>query len=338
MLINNLQEKPMIKREDFNYFSTYLLAKEAENRGAKIIKIFPKRKLSYILMKLRNKTETIVGQRISKISVNAFFICKNKQATKYFLNLNKIKTTEGEFFYGEQKKEAIDFAKKIGFPVVVKPLDGTHGKDVFLGIKNIKELDNLIEKAFKSKKRFMVEKQFKGNEYRILATREKLLGVINRVPANVVGDGKHTIKDLVTIKNKDPRRMSGHMSSLVKINIDEEILKNLKESKLKLTSILSKGRVVFLRKNSNISTGGDSIDFTEKIHPKIRKLAPKIISSIPDLSYGGIDFLTPDITKDPEKVGYAVIEINDSPMISMHHIPYEGKERNVAKDIIDLIF
>lgn len=328
----------MIKRKDFNYFSTYLLAKEAENRGAKIIKIFPKRNLSYILMKLGNKTEIVVGQRISKISANAFFICKNKQATKYFLNLNKIKTTEGDFFYGEQKKEAIDFVMKIGFPVVIKPLDGTHGKDVFLDVKNVREVNNLINKNFKSKKRFMIERQFDGNEYRILATRNKLLGVINRIPANVVGDGKHTIKDLITIKNKDPRRMTGHMSSLVKIKIDQEILKNLKELRLKLTSILPKGRVLFLRKNSNISTGGDSIDFTEKIHPKIRKLAPKIISSIPDLSYGGIDFLTPDITKDPEKVGYAVIEINDSPMISMHHFPYEGKERNVAKDIIDLIF
>ena len=328
----------MIERKDFNYFSTYLLAEEAEKRGAKVTRVFPNRRLSYVVIKLGKKTETIVGQRISKISANAFFICKNKQATKYFLNSNKIKTTKGEFFCSEQKKEAVDFAKKIGFPVVLKPLDGTHGRGVCLGIKNIKELNNLIKEVSNLKKRFMIEKQFEGDEYRILATRKKMLGVINRVPANVIGDGKNTIKELIKIKNKDPRRMEGHNGSLVKIKIDKEVLKNLKEEKLNLNSILSKGRRVFLRKNSNISTGGDSIDFTEKVHPKIKKLAPKIISAIPDLSYGGIDLLTPDITKDPEKVGYAVIEINDSPMISMHHLPYEGKSRNIAKEIIDLIF
>ena len=140
------------------------------------------------------------------------------------------------------------------------------------------------------------------------------------------------------MKNKDPRRGSGHSKSLVKIKVDDIVKELLKKQNKNLSSIPEKDEIVYLRPNSNISTGGDSYDVTSLVNPKVKKLAVKIIRSIPGLAYAGIDYLTKDITAEPTKRNYIIIEVNDSPMISMHHVPYIGKQRNVAGEIIDMIF
>lgn len=328
----------MIKPRELDSFSTYLLAKEAERRGIAVIKIFPDTTLSYLRLEYKGKKKTIIGQRINELSFNAHMICVNKEMTRRFLVRSGIETIAGDLFTNTKIKEAISFIKKIGYPIVIKPVDETWGNGVHLDIKNINDAKKAIKKILKTKKRFLVEKQFVGQEYRIFASREKLLGIINRIPANIIGDGKNTIKKLITIKNKDPRRGDGHEKALVKIKVDQEILKNLREKGLSLKTVPDKNERVFLRKNSNLSTGGDSIDITDKAHAKIKKLAPRVIQAIPGLPYAGFDFMTPDITKDPEITGYAIIEINDSPMLSMHHMPYLGKKRNIAKEIIDMTF
>ncbi len=327
-----------IKEESLNHFSTYLLAKEAQRRGIKVDKIFPQTKLSYLKLEYQGRIDTIIGQRISSLSFNAHFICKNKEMTRMFLNQSGIQTVEGKMFFRSQVKKSLFYVEKIGYPLVIKPVDGTWGKDVFLNVKNIREAKKNIQKILQNNYKFLIEKQFIGQEYRILATKEKLLGIINRIPANVIGDGKLTIRELIKKKNQDPRRGKGHEKSLVQIKVDREVLETLQEQNLSLNFIPKKNEQIFLRKNSNLSTGGDSFDVTDEAHPKIKTLAPQIISAIPGLPYAGFDFLIKDITQDPEKVGYAVIEINDSPMLSMHHIPFQGKQRNVAKEIIDLAF
>jgi len=136
----------------------------------------------------------------------------------------------------------------------------------------------------------------------------------------------------------DPRRGVGHEKTLVQIKIDDDIIKKLSEQSLTLKSIPATDQRILLRSNSNISTGGDSIDYTDRVHPKVLELATKVIRAIPGLPYAGFDFLTPDITKDPYEIGYTIIEINDSPMISMHHEPYMGEKRNVSAKIIDMLF
>ncbi len=328
----------MLKKERYNSFSTCLLAREAKKRGIEVEKIFPNTGLSYLLLKNKNKIETIIGQRISSISYNAHFICKNKEMTRFFLRKNGIKTVGGKMFFKSELSRALEYLERIGYPVVIKPVDGTWGKNVFLNIRNKKEAIKKIKIIIKEKNKFLIEQQFKGKEYRILATREKLLGIIHRIPANIIGNGKHTIKELIQIKNQDKRRGEKHEKSLVKIKIDDEIKNNLREQKMSLETIPLKNQQIFLRKNSNLSTGGDSLDVTDEAHPYIKKLAPQVIASIPGLPYAGFDFLISDIKNNPQKVGYAIIEINDSPMLSMHHIPYQGKKRNVAKEIISLIF
>lgn len=332
----------MIKAEQFNYFSTYLIGKEAEKRGVKAKRFFANgilSKTSAMLLKYKNHEEVIIGQRTSKTDCIAFWIQHNKALAKFFFKKAGIQVTPGEVFHYKETDKILEYADKIGYPVVIKPLAGIQGKKVFLGINSREEVKNILQEFIQGNfKKVLIEKEFKGKEYRIFATKDKYVAAIARIPANVTGDGTHTIEELVEIKNKDPRRGEGHQKSLVKIKIDKTAQDFLKQQNKGLSYVPQEGEQVFLRANSNLSTGGDSIDVTDAIHPEVKKLAVKIIRSIPGLAYAGIDYLTTDITKKPNKNNYIVIEVNDSPMISMHHIPYEGKTRDVAKEIVDMIF
>lgn len=324
--------------KEIESFSTYLLGKEAERRGIDVEVSPMDNKNIFLKLKYKGKTEVITGQRISTLTYNAHLICKKKQLTRDFLNDNNVKTPQGKIFNKDEVDEALEYAKGIKYPIVVKESEGSWGRNVYVNVKNEEEAIKYIKKVSETKNNFLVEEFYKGTEYRVLATRNKLLGVINRIPANVVGDGEKTIQELIDEKNSDPRRGEKHEKSLVKIKIDDELLNNLSQKELKPESIPAKDEQIFLRKNSNLSMGGDSIDVTDSIHPRIKEIASRVIRSIPGLPFAGFDFMTVDITKDPEEVGYAVIEINDSPMLSMHHVPYQGRERNVAKEIINLIF
>jgi cyanophycin synthetase len=258
---------------------------------------------------------------------------------KYFFKKQGIKVAKSQVFNYKKTKEILKFCNQIKYPVVIKPLSGIQGMQVFVGLSSDRKVVKALKEFRSSRyKTIIVEKEFKGEEYRIFATREKFVAAIHRVPANVVGDGKHSIKQLIKIKNEDPRRGRGHKKSLVKIKIDKVVRDYLKKQKLRLTSVPKKDQIVYLRQNSNISTGGDSYDVTDIVHPKIKKLAVKVIRAVPGLAYAGIDYLTKDITAEPTSRNYIIIEVNDSPMISMHHVPYSGKERNAAKVIIDQLY
>lgn len=328
----------MIKHDDFNYFSLYFIAKEAENRGIKVKKVFPTghfKKKSFIELKYKKRIEYIVGQRTSKTDVIAYWVQKNKEYAKYFFKKAGLSVAEGGIYRADNINEIKKFTKKIGYPVVVKPISGIQGKDVHSGIQNEAHLRKTL-KQFKGN--VLVEKHFQGEEYRLFATNTKFVAAIWRKPANVTGDGKKTIQELIEEKNKDPRRGTGHKKSLVRISIDSIVKDYLKQQGKTLKSVLAKDEVVYLRQNSNISTGGDSYDVTDIIHPEVKKIAVRTIKAIPGLAYAGIDYLTTDVTKRPNKNNYIIIEVNDSPMISMHHIPYEGKSRNAAAAIIDQLF
>ena len=328
----------MVKAEQFKSLSTFLLAREAESRGIKINKIFKVGALSHssqIILKYKNHEEVIVGQRLSTTDCIGYWIAKNKEVAKYFFRKAGLSVASGDTFYADNVIDIIKFCNRVKYPIVLKPVSGTHGSQVYLNVKT----DRAVKKHLKGfKGKVIVEKQYEGKEYRLLASEKKFIAAIHRVPANVVGDGHHNIKQLVEIKNKDPRRGVGHKKSLVKIRVDKAVKLYLKQTKKRLSSVPKKDEVVYLRTNSNISTGGDSYDVTNMIHPGVKKLAVKVINAIPGLSFGGIDYLTIDVTKAPNSRNYIIIEVNDSPMLSMHHYPYYGKSRNVAKEMIDMIF
>ncbi len=320
-------------RKDFTHASTFFLASEAQKLGLSVQKIDPSSKKSLLQIEINGTHYTIIGQRSPFLTFSAYHACKNKELTKKLLQKNDISTPCGALFCADSHDKACAYAKKLTKPIVIKPSDGLHGDDVFLNISHTKDIEKIIKKLFDHDKSVLIEEQFTGTEYRILASRTQLLSAIKRVPANIIGDGENTIESLIAHKNDDPRR-GDYSHALIAIEIDDELIEYIAKDGYSLASIPPKGTVVYLRATSNLSTGGDSIDVTDTVHENLHTLAPRIIQSIPGLPFGGIDFMIDDITSDPYCNPYAVIEINSSPMISMHHEPYEGTGRNVARVII----
>jgi len=320
--------------------STILLAKEVLGRGIKVSHINDyQEEMAFLELSYRNHFEYIIGQSSSKTSDPAHYAQKNKALTKSLLSRVKINTAKGKIFGKNKISEAHRFIEEIGYPIVIKPFDGAHGDSVFIGLKNKKGCSEAINKIIKKCKYILVEKEFKGKEFRFIASCDKVFAVTNRDPANVVGDGIHNIKELVKIKNSDPNRGEKNEKPLTKIKIDNITKQNLVEQNIKLDYIPVKGRKIYLRKESNISTGGDSIDITDIVHPELKKIAVMSVKAIPGLAYAGVDLMTnKDISKKPTKNSYVIVEINSSPGIDIHHFPYQGKPRNVAKEIIDILF
>lgn len=329
----------MLKPEQFDYFSTYLLGHEAERRGVDVKKLFTEGTLandSLLELTYREHTEVIIGQTSSLTTSIGLEASKNKEVAKYFFQKAGLQVAAGAVFDVEHIDAILAFCRKTGFPVVLKPVDGTHGTNVFVGVESEEEVAEILKTHFIE--RVMVEKHHDGEEYRLFATRQKFLAAIHRIPANVQGDGIHTIEELVTLKNQDARRGIKQRTTLNKIPIDDIVKSFLNKQGKHLGVIPEKGERVFLRANSNISTGGDSIDVTDRVHPEIQEIAVKTIQAIPGLAYGGIDYLTSQDIGDSPSDKYIIVEVNYSPALSIHHIPYQGKERNVAKEIIDMLF
>ncbi|MCK5085422.1 hypothetical protein KAK05_01795 [Candidatus Parcubacteria bacterium] len=322
-------------------FSSTLLANEAIRRGIKVNHINDYQKeMAFLELSYKNHFEYIIGQKSSKTSATASYAVENKALTKSFLKKENVSIAKGKLFNKQSDvNEIYKYVEKIGYPVVVKKLDGSHGELIFLGINNKKKLNESINIILKKDNYVLVEKEFKGNEFRFITTTKKVLAVTYRDPANVIGDGIHNIKELVNIKNSDPMRGEKNEKPLTKIKIDNITKKNLIEQKIKLDYVPDKGKKIYLRKESNISTGGDSIDVTDQVHPEIRKIAVKAVRAIPGLAYAGVDLMTnKNISEKPTKNSYIIIELNSSPGIYPQHFPYQGKSRNVAKGIIDILF
>lgn len=326
--------------KSINMISSKILAREAVKRGIKINHINNYQKeMAFLELIYKKHYEYILGSNISKTTVCATYAVENKSLTKSLLTRAKISVAKGKLFNKKNIKEVYKFIDGIKYPIVIKPFDGAHGDMVFIGIKSKNDFNEKVKKIFQKHKYVLVEKEFKGKEFRFIAGRNKIFAVAHREPANVVGDGIHTIRELIKIKNQDPKRGKGHIYPLTKIEINNVVKQYLKEQKIKTESILSSGKKVYLRKNSNLSTGGDSIDVTDQVHPELKKIAVRTIRAISGFAYGGIDVMTnKGISQKPTRNSYIVIELNPSPGLRMHHFPYQGKSRNVAKEIIDILF
>ena len=330
----------MRKIKSIKSISSVLLADEALERGIAVKHLNPYQDdEAFLELDYKKHKEFIIGQRTSKTSLEAYWILENKELTKEFLRRNGISVAKGEVFRKDDSDKIIAYCEKIKFPVVIKPVAGAHGEDVYTNINNKKELKAVLKEVLKKNDYILAEKMFLGTEYRLIATRNKFLAATNRDPANVVGDGIHNIQELINTKNSDSRRGNTSQDIFVKIKIDDIVKSKLADAKMKLEDILPKGKKLYLRDNSNISTGGDSIDVTEKIHPDLKKIAVKTIRAFHGLSYGGIDLMSnQDISKKPTKKSYIVLEVNSSPGISLQHYPFKGISRDVAKEIIDVLF
>ncbi len=268
-------------------------------------------------------------------SLVAYWISNDKWMTRQFLQRKGISHAKGILLKDGYSFEALnETLNDVGFPAVVKPANTDHGIAVSVGIKNREELISAIKIAFKHSNRVIVEEFFEGQEFRFLVIDYQVRAITLREPANVIGDGKSTIKQLVDKKNEG--RGVDYTYPLLKIKIDDEVLRHLKALSLSPESILKEGEKIYLRSNSNLSTGGDSIDVTDDIPPFYKDIAVKAAQAA-GLKIAGIDIIIKDMNMEPSPENYIVVELNAPAMLSMHNYPYIGKNRHVEKYVLDSI-
>lgn len=234
-------------------------------------------------------------------------------------------------------RAAIRAAERIGYPVVVKPLNANHGRGVSTDLNSREELEVAYDKAKEHSRSVIVESFIVGLDHRMVVINGELIAVAKRMPGHVVGDGKHTVEELVEIVNQDPRRGVGHEKVLTRLEFDHQAERLLKLGGYDKNTVLADGEVFFLRRTANLSTGGTAIDVTDIVHPDNREMAVRAINAI-GLDVGGVDFLTSDISKSFRETGGAICEINAAPGFRMHVAPSEGTPRDVASPVIEMLF
>lgn len=265
-------------------------------------------------------------------SLIAYWISNDKWMTKQFLSLSGIRHARGVLLKaGEDHKKA----SLPSFPLVVKPYNTDHGIAVTAGITDGAQLVQALDRAFRHSDKVIVEEYYPGREYRFLVIDGMVRAVAYRDPANVTGDGETTIRELIEKKNLG--RGDDYRYPLLKIKVDEEVERNIDEQGLTLSSVLPKGQKVYLRKNSNLSTGGDSIDVTDTMPAFYKEVAVRAAQSA-TLRLAGVDIIIREPDAVPSEDDYIVVELNAPAMLSMHDFPWLGKNRNVEKYVLDCIF
>lgn len=314
--------------------STQILLKEAVKRGITIELL--DRADNFVALKKYGETEYVKqATKTTKDNYISVLLMENKVVTKKILKDKGINVPMGGEWY--QLEDALchlsDLKNK---PIVIKPKSTNFGKGISIFPEGTKEEDlgSAFKEAFKHDNTVLVEEFIKGKEYRFLVIGEEVVGILHRVPANVIGDGVHTIKELVSLKNQDPLRGKGYRRPLEKIHLDETARLFLKAQGLDFESIPEEGRCIYLRENSNISTGGDSIDYTDLICDHFKQLAVEASHAV-GAKICGVDMMIENVADS--KSSYAVIELNFNPAIHIHSYPYKGKERNIAHKILKLL-
>lgn len=332
LLSGHIQELREI-REDVRFGpSTGSIVEEAQNRGIPHIR-------------LNDQSLVQLGYGIYQRTIQATVTCKtgfiptdvasDKLLCKQLLQTMGIPVPQGYKIRNEDEiGECIDL---LGFPVAVKPLDSNHGKGI---TANINSLEGAV-RAFKSAKEYsrtvIIEKSLQGNDFRALVINNRLVAVAERIPALVTGDGRSTIRELIDIVNKDPRRGYGHEKILTQINIDGMTMRVLELKGYTPETVLKKGEVCYLKSTANISTGGTAIDRTDEIHPDNIFLFERIARII-GLDIAGIDIVAPDLSTSLMINGGGIIEVNAAPGFRMHLAPSEGLPRNVAEPVVNMLF
>jgi glutamate--cysteine ligase len=318
--------------------STQIVIAEALKRGVRVEVLDPHSQ--FLRLKKGKHVEHVESAtKTSRDSYVTSTILGNKVVTKIFLKEHGLRTPEGEHF--ENYHDAVAAAPHCvakNKSCVVKPNTTNYGVGITILRKGFTEADfvRALTTAFGRDSSIVVEEFIEGIECRFLVVGGQCVAVLQRIPANVVGDGEHTVRELVNEKNDSPLRGKGHKTPLENIEIDEVEVDVLREQKLTPETVLKKGHEVFLRRNSNISTGGDSIDYTDIVHEGYKRIAEKAAAAV-DAKICGVDIICSDFENSPEKSNYAIIELNYNPVLYFHNFPYEGENRDVGKYILDLL-
>jgi len=235
--------------------------------------------------------------------------------------------------------DAAAAAGRVGWPVVVKPLDGNHGRGVHLDLRDEEAVRAAFDAAREEARRgvVLVEAYVTGNDYRVLVVGGRMVAVAERVPAHVVGDGEHTVAELVAETNADPRRGVGHEKVLTRIRVDQAAVDLVRSQGFDMEGVPPEGTMVKLTLTGNMSTGGISIDRTDEAHPDNVEIAEEA-ARVVGLDVAGIDFIAPDVAEAVRETGGAIVEVNAAPGFRMHTHPTVGEPQYVAKPVLDLLF
>lgn len=296
---------------------------------------------------IRLGTNSLVqlGYGINQMRFQATITCKtssiavdiacNKELTKKMLDMASIPVASGSICVDEE--DLLETIDKIGYPIVLKPLDGNHGKGASINVTNWEDAASGLKFAQEYSRRVIVEKFITGFDFRILVIDNKLVAAAKRVPAHVIGNGKDTIKELIDTTNLDPRRGYGHENVLTQIDVDRDTEDLLEKLNYTLETVPRTGETVFLKSTANLSTGGTSVDVTDMMHPENIFLAERI-SRVIGLDICGVDIMAENLTQPLKENGGVILEVNAAPGFRMHLAPSEGLPRNVAEPVIDMLY
>ncbi|MGC8659917.1 MAG: cyanophycin synthetase [Desulfomonilaceae bacterium] len=265
----------------------------------------------------------------------ALAIAQDKQLTKMMVRAAGVPAPTGCLV--ESPEEAWTVALEIGLPVTVKPGDGNQGKGVSINLCTEEQVRTAFEAAAQISSKVLVEENVKGEDYRLLVVGDRLVAAARREPARVIGDGVHTVAELIERENANPQRADYHALPLSKIPLDNVSRAVLEEQGLTDDSIPSAGAVVLIRRNANLSTGGTAIDVTDTVHPANAAFAVSAAKSV-GLDIAGVDIVAEDIGVPIYEQGGKIIEVNASPGLRMHLSPSKGQARPVGESIVNMLF
>ena len=282
-----------------------------------------------------SRQRRIQAAEIDATSAIAESIAQDKELSKRLLHAAGVPVPRGRAV--RDADDAWALAQEIGLPVVVKPLDGNQGKGVTVNISTEADLRAAYQVASEFRDTVLVERYMPGNDFRLLVVGDKLVAAARRDPPKVVGDGVHTVAQLVDIVNQDPRRGDGHATSLTKIRFDDIALACLQAQGFAADAVPQKGQRVNLRNNANLSTGGSATDVTDDVHPDVAARAVSAAHMV-GLHICGVDLVCDSILRPIEEQGGGVVEVNAAPGLRMHLSPSFGKGRPVGEAIISTLF
>ncbi|WP_300349321.1 bifunctional glutamate--cysteine ligase GshA/glutathione synthetase GshB [Clostridium sp.] len=332
------------KRKEFNLIgyedlelSTQILILDAIKRGIEF-KIMDRLE-NFISLSNGEKIEYVKqATKTSKDSYITALVMENKLVTKEILKKGSIRVPKGKN-YDDIEEAKRDFRLFKDDKIVIKPKSTNFGLgiSIFTGGYSKEDYDRAVEIAFNEDKSILIEEFMTGKEYRFLVIDNEVVGILHREPANVIGDGERRIRDLVIEKNKNPLRGKGYKTPLEKIKLGEIEEMFLKNQGLTFDYIPKNGEKIYLRENSNISTGGDSLDFTDEIDESYKIVAKKAAKAVGAI-ITGVDMVIDDIKEEANKKNHGIIELNFNPAIHIHCFPYKGKNRKVGEKILNLLF
>ncbi len=312
--------------------TTHSIVKEAYERGIPYIRL---NEYSYIQLGYGKNQRRIQASMTDKTSGIGMEIADDKERTKEILDEAGIPVPKGEAV--RSVEEALEVAKELGYPVAVKPNVGNHGRGISSRVEDSEDLKLAFKEAKRVNPLVVIERYLEGSDHRLLVIDGELVAAARRDPPFVKGDGESTIQELIDELNSDPRRGVGHEKTLTEVEVNYMTKRILKQKDYDLDTVLPEGEKLRLKSTANLSAGGTATDVTDSVHPK-NKLIAERIADIIGLDIMGIDLIISDLKEPLDQCNCGIIEVNAAPGFRMHLDPYEGKERNVAEPVIDMLF